>query len=743
MKKIVSLFTLLLTTLASWAIDDGVPHALAQQRSREITNVSYLLRLHIPAERAQRVTGKATVLFHWAGKGDLVLDFTGSLTGQPSVNGRSFPKARVEQEHIVIPKRLLRKGANRVELEFASSDASLNRHDDYLYTLFVPANARSVFPCFDQPDLKALFSLQLTLPEGWDYVTSADPKHPIPTYLFSFAAGKFQRKTATIDGRTMNALYRETDPEKVKQLDKCFAEAAWSIRWLENYTGIAYPFSKYDFVVLPGYQFGGMEHPGAIQFNARTIFLGAQPTEDDELRRFQLISHETAHMWFGDLVTMRWFDDVWTKEVFANFMASKMAADQFPHVNHELNFLKDHYPLALSIDRTEGTHPIQQQLDNLKNAGLLYGHIIYHKAPIMMQQLEERMGAEALQRGLREYLSRFSYGNATWDDLIDILGKEAPQAGIADFDRQWVKQAGIALDAYGIQLLDAPQIASLQYRLSQGGMSEVDRFRAAMTLYENYLHGRLAADSLVQTMLRAVERENNPLVATSLVGYATSVLPYASDRGVGECKLLDLSRHHSLRGVRTSSLRYLSTSAQTEAVLDSMFVEWQQGDNPLLTVNDWMRAAYHLAQYLPSKRQEVLSRQRARLATDDARAEFDFVSRGCDTTPAVQDSLFASLLQVENRRVEPWAAQLLSLLNDPISEPHNNRFLLPALDALEEVQRTSAIFFPGDWLAALLSHHRSEEARALVSDWITRHPDYPAPLMNKVKQNAYRLLLGR
>ena len=174
-----------------------------------------------------------------------------------------------------------------------------------------------------------------------------------------------------------------------------------------------------------------------------------------------------------------------------------------------------------------------------------------------------------------------------------------------------------------------------------------------------------------------------------------------------------------------------------------MFVEWQQGDNPLLTVNDWMRAAYHLAQYLPSKRQEILSRQRARLATDDARAEFDFVSRGCDTTPAVQDSLFDSLLQVENRRVEPWAAQLLSLLNDPISDPHNNRFLLPALDALEEVQRTSAIFFPGDWLAALLSHHRSEEARALVSDWITRHPDYPAPLMNKVKQNAYRLMLGR
>lgn len=166
MKKIMTLLALMLTALASWAIDDGVPHALAQQRSREITNVSYLLRLNIPAERAQKVAGQATVLFHWAGKGDLALDFTGSLTSQPSVNGRSFPKARVEQEHIVIPKRLLRKGANRVELAFESSDASLNRHDDYLYTLFVPANARSVFPCFDQPDLKALFSLPAHSPRG-------------------------------------------------------------------------------------------------------------------------------------------------------------------------------------------------------------------------------------------------------------------------------------------------------------------------------------------------------------------------------------------------------------------------------------------------------------------------------------------------------------------------------------------------------------------------------------------------
>lgn len=743
MKKILSLLSLLLTALGAWALGDGVSHALAVQRSRDIRAVKYSLWFDIPAQRDREVMGRAAISFDWTGDTDLVLDFQGRLTGQPVVNGKPFPEGRVEREHIVIPRRLLVEGGNRVELEFESTDGSLNRHDDYLYTLFVPANARSVFPCFDQPDLKALFTLQLSLPEGWTSISSADPAHPIPTYLFSFTAGKFHKQTAVRDGLTLTALYRETDPQKVAQLDKCFDEAVCAVRWMEEYTGIDYPFSSYGFVVLPGYQFGGMEHPGAIQFKDRTIFLGSQPTEDEELRRFHLIAHETAHMWFGDLVTMRWFDDVWTKEVFANFMASKMAADVFPHVNHELNFLKDHYPAALSVDRTEGTHPIQQRLDNLKDAGLLYGNIIYHKAPIMMQKLEERMGEESLRQGLQRYLIRFSYANATWDDLIAILDRANPQAGIADFDRRWVKQAGIGLDAYGIQLMDAAQLRSLQDSLTGGGMSDVGRFRAAMTLYENYLNGRLSADSLVATMLRAVSVEAKPLVATSLVGYATSALSRAVGRESAERALLDLSRRHDLRDVRSAALRYLSTSAQSPAVIDSLFEEWQRGDNPLLTVHDFMRMAYHLALYMPGKREEILATQRARLATDDERAEFDYVSRACDATPAVQDSLFASLLLAENRRVEPWAAALLSLLNDPIGEPRNNRFLAPALDALEDVQRTSAIFFPGDWLYALLSGHRSDEAQTIVRQWIAAHPAYPAPLMNKLKQNAYRLMVGR
>lgn len=743
MKKIVSLLVFLLVSVGVWAWEDGVPRELALRRAAEIANVKYSLHFRIPQAKEDRVMGKADISFLRTGKGDLVLDFQGKLAGVMTVNGKAFAGASVTSEHIVIPRRLLRKGENRVVMEFESNDAALNRHDDFLYTLFVPANARSVFPCFDQPDIKAMFSLSLALPEGWTSISSADPVRPIPTYLFSFAAGRFQRQTAVRDGRTLTALYRETDPQKVAQLGKCFDEIALAIRWMEQYTGIPYPFSSYGFVVLPGYPFGGMEHPGAIQYNDRRIFLGSQPTVDEELSRFQVIAHETAHMWFGDLVTMRWFDDVWTKEVFANFLASKMAVEQFPEVNHELNFLKSHYPAAISVDRTEGTHPIQQPLDNLKNAGLLYGNIIYHKAPIMMQKLEERMGEDALRRGLQRYLRDYSYGNATWDDLIAILGHEAPGTGIAEFDRLWVKQKGIELEAYGIERLDEEGVGRLSGKLLSGDLSDVDKFRAAMTLYENYLQHRGTPRQLVTTMLAAASKERNPLVASALVGYATAAIPYGDGVENAECELMRMARNHPLDGVRTQCLRYLGGNAVSPSVVDSVYAEWRANCNPLLSFADYTRMALHLAQCLPDSREAILCGQRGRLRTDDERAEFDFVSRGCNLVPAVQDSLFASLLLAESRRVEPWAASLLALLNNPVCEPQNNRFLVSALDALQDVQRTSAIFFPGDWLAALLGGHRSEEARSIVRQWISDHPDYPAPLMNKLKQNAYHLMVGR
>ena len=312
------LFCLLAMNLPAQSLEKGVSKELAEQRKASISNVAYNLTFNIPASKKDKVTGKAVISFSLKDKEDVVLDFQGKLQGNVLV-GKKKRKVSTKNEHIIVPMKYLKPGPVTLTFEFTALDDALNRNEDYMYSLFVPDHARSAFPCFDQPDLRARFTTTLNVPQGWKTICS-DGSNPIPTYLYSFVAGNYQEKTTTLDGRTMRALYRETDPDKVKQLDKIFDEAAQSLKWMEGYTGIQCPFKEYGLVILPGYQFGGMEHPGAIQLSDRRVFLGKNPTKEEELSRMELIAHETSHLWFGDMVSLKWFADVWAKEVFANFM---------------------------------------------------------------------------------------------------------------------------------------------------------------------------------------------------------------------------------------------------------------------------------------------------------------------------------------------------------------------------------------------------------------------------------------
>ena len=364
----------------------------------------------------------------------------------------------LDRQHLAIPASALVDGENNVEIEFLAGEAPLNRQDDFLYSLFVPARASLAMPVFDQPDLKAKWQLTLNVPPDWTAVSNgretgrtAAPDHiglvfeetpPISTYLFAFAAGKFSVETAERNGRTFRMFHRETDAAKVaRNRDAVFDLHARALAWLEDYTAIPYPFGKFDFVLIPSFQFGGMEHPGAIYYNASGLLLDESATQNQLLGRASVISHETAHMWFGDLVTMRWFNDVWMKEVFANFMAAKIVNPSFPALNHELRFLYQHYPSAYEVDRTDGANPIRQDLANLNEAGSLYGAIIYQKAPIVMRQLELLTGAGPFRDGLREYLKAHSFGNATWSDLIAILDGKTPE-DLAAWSRAWVEAPG-------------------------------------------------------------------------------------------------------------------------------------------------------------------------------------------------------------------------------------------------------------------------------------------------------------
>jgi len=472
--RLIILSTLITTaaiaqqTVKPLPVEPGVSRQLAEYRKSVISNIIYRMGIKIPDAKSKPVTGSVIIEFVLKSVDqDLQIDFkqdTSHIKDLHVIINGTYTKIPVvlKNEHIIIDKKYLTASSNGIAINFTAGDASLNRNDDYLYSLSVPDHARTIYPCFDQPDIKAVYSFMLNVPKGWRVLANGktevinppaekdgtynfffDNTEQLPTYLFSFTAGKYTSVSKKInDEHTAEFLYRETDSTKIKlSVDSVFKLHADAIDFLEQWTDISFPFQKVGFVAIPDFQFGGMEHPGEVQYKASSLFLDAGATKDQLIGRANLISHETAHMWFGDLVTMKWFNDVWMKEVFANFMADKVTEKVMGDETFNLKFLIDHYPAAYGVDRTAGANPIRQQLDNLQDAGSMYGNIIYHKAPIMMRQLETLMGKENFQTGIREYLKKYSYNNATWNDLIAILSQHT-KADLYTWNKVWVNQPG-------------------------------------------------------------------------------------------------------------------------------------------------------------------------------------------------------------------------------------------------------------------------------------------------------------
>ena len=451
-------------------LEPGVSRELAQWRAKHYRDVRYALIVNVAAG-ATKLVGTATVeLTVSRSVPDLVLDWRpapgAARVGQLRVNGRPA-KAKIEREHLIVPARLLRTGKNRVTFSFESPIALsgsavtryLDREDgsEYVYTLFVPSDASSAFPCFDQPDLKARFSLELVLPRAWTAVgnspISAMEEAPnntrrfrfaqtrrISTYLFAFAAGPFAEVSET-SGPTRLFVRKSQIARARAEAPEVLRLNHESVRWFERYFDSRFPFPKYDLVLVPEFAYGGMEHAGVSFLREEAVLFPSAPNETDLLARAQLLFHENSHQWFGDSITMRWFDDLWLKEGFANFMAAKAAEALLPaqSVWNAFHALKS---AAYRTDITQGTTPIYRPLSNLSAAKSAYGNIVYGKAPAVLRQAEFYIGAAAFRRAVRQFVKKHAYASADWSDLVAAL-ERASGRKLKSWAEAWVKRRGM------------------------------------------------------------------------------------------------------------------------------------------------------------------------------------------------------------------------------------------------------------------------------------------------------------
>jgi aminopeptidase N len=447
--------------------EEGVSHDLARDRAHLISNVRYRLNVQL-AKGAATMPGHAVIQFDLSGATPLVLDFRDGEARNMVVNGSPQPFGR-RNGHLTIPGGHFHAGANQIELDFESGIAVANRAitrfvdnqdgAEYLYTLFVPMDADQAFPCFDQPDLKARFRLNVTAPGDWTVVSNTGAEaisaagainiihfaetRPISTYLFAFAAGPFETLEGAGTAVPLRLFVRRSMIARAKEEWPRVSETVrQGMTLLSDYFVQPFPFPKYDEVLIPGFPYGGMEHAGATFLNEDTVLFRSVPTVNDYNRRAITVLHELAHQWFGDLVTMRWFDDLWLKEGFAQFMAYHTQAEMEPPDGVWKRFYESIKPAAYQIDGTHGTTPIYQQIANLKDAKSAYGAIVYEKAPSLLRLLNFNIGEEHFRDGIRIFLREHAYSNATWSDLIGAFSR-ASSSNLTPWADAWVQQRGM------------------------------------------------------------------------------------------------------------------------------------------------------------------------------------------------------------------------------------------------------------------------------------------------------------
>ncbi|MEU7060342.1 aminopeptidase N [Streptomyces sp. NPDC046197] len=420
----------------------------------------------------------------------------------------------------------------------------------YLYSQYEPADSRRVFANFEQPDLKAPFRFEVRAPEGWTVWSNGAGEHhdgvwrfaetkPVSTYITCVVAGPYHHVTDTYsrtlaDGTTLEiplgALCRK-GLAKHFDADDVFLVTKQGLDFFHDHFDYPYPFGKYDQAFVPEYNLGAMENPGLVTFTEEFIFRG-KVTQAAYEGRANVVLHEMAHMWFGDLVTMEWWDDLWLKESFADFMGSFSLVGATRFDNGWITFANRRKAWAYRADQLPSTHPITADIRDLQDAKLNFDGITYAKGASVLKQLVAYVGQDAFLEGARRYFKRHAYGNTRLGDLLAVL-EETSGRDMGAWARAWLQTAGV--NSLTPQVLLGPdgRIAELAV-LQEAPEShpQLRPHRVAVGLY------RLTGAGALERYARAeVDVDGPRTVVAELAGAEAPELVLVNDDDLTYCKV--------------------------------------------------------------------------------------------------------------------------------------------------------------------------------------------------------------